>query len=88
MLKKDALPLGEFFIFPLSYLEPAVGEEENDPNQTSSLLCCTYNIYLASTNLIFQPNTRRIRLRPLIPSDLHSTATTKGAKGNDTKEGA
>ncbi|KAI8096464.1 mediator complex subunit 13 C-terminal-domain-containing protein [Halteromyces radiatus] len=72
MLKKDALPLGEFFVFPPSYLEPAVGEDcDTNP---SSLLCCTYNIYLASTNLVFQPNTRRIRLRPLTSSDLNSKA--------------
>ncbi|KAI9305769.1 mediator complex subunit 13 C-terminal-domain-containing protein [Cunninghamella echinulata] len=72
MLKKGVLPLGDFFVFPPSYLEPAVGEGE-DYNR-STLLCCTYNVYLASTNLIFQPNTRRIRIRHVTFSDIHTRA--------------
>ncbi|CAO3637830.1 unnamed protein product [Cunninghamella blakesleeana] len=72
MLRKNVLPLGDFFVFPPSYLEPAVGE--GDGYNRSTLLCCTYNIYLASTNLIFQPNTRRIRLRHVTFSDIHTRA--------------
>ncbi|GAA5814037.1 hypothetical protein MFLAVUS_007527 [Mucor flavus] len=68
MKNKGAFPLGEFYIFPNSD-QDVVGEDKSNQSNllhlTTSLLCCSYNIYLASTNLIFQPNTRRMRIRPL-----------------------
>ncbi|ORX47245.1 hypothetical protein DM01DRAFT_1385988 [Hesseltinella vesiculosa] len=73
MIKLNAMPLGDFFIFPPGYLEPTVGENDSSINRSTSL-CCTYNIYLISTNLIFQPSSRRIRLRHLSSSDLQTKA--------------
>ncbi|KAI7892992.1 mediator complex subunit 13 C-terminal-domain-containing protein [Mucor mucedo] len=68
MKGKGAFPLGEFYIFPNSD-QDVIGEDKTSQsnllNMATSLLCCSYNIYLASTNLIFQPSTRRMRIRPI-----------------------
>lgn len=79
IMTRSALPLGEFFIFPDSQ------REENimiDPiacqtQSSSTILACMYNIYFNMTNLVFQPNTRRIRIRSLNSSD----ALLKNVKG-------
>jgi hypothetical protein len=76
---KGAFPLGEFLIFP------DIKEEDPmmDPmthQSSSTILACMYNIYLTTTNLVFQPNARRMRLRPLNSSD----ALLKNAKGEST----
>lgn len=81
MKNKGAFPLGsEFYIFPNSD-QDVIGHDKsvqsNSLYLTTSLLCCSYNIYLASTNLIFQPNTRRIRIRPITIQ----TIRNRGKKG-------
>ncbi|CAO3698921.1 unnamed protein product [Rhizopus stolonifer] len=62
MKNQGAFPLGEFYIFPNN---KELKEESSETNILTSSLCCTYNVYLANTNLIFQPNTRRMRLKPV-----------------------
>lgn len=80
MKGKGAFPLGEFYIFPNSD-QGVIGDDKpsqpNPLNLATSLLCCSYNIYLASTNLIFQPNTRRMRIRPITLQ----TIRNRGKKG-------
>lgn len=81
MKNQGAFPLGDFYIFPNSD-QDVIGEDKSSQANllylTTSLLCCSYNIYLASTNLIFQPNTRRMRIRPITMQ----TVRNRGKKGN------
>lgn len=84
MKYKGAFPIGEFYIFPNTD-QGVIGSEESTSQQqpmnlTTSLLCCSYNIYLASTNLIFQPNTRRMGIRPITML----TIRIRGKKGTLT----
>ncbi|KAI8637914.1 mediator complex subunit 13 C-terminal-domain-containing protein [Parasitella parasitica] len=71
MKKNGSFPLGEFYIFPNADQDVIADVKANSTlpqnlaKLTNSVLCCSYSIYLASTNLIFQPNTRRMRLRPI-----------------------
>ncbi|KAI9476551.1 MAG: mediator complex subunit 13 C-terminal-domain-containing protein [Benjaminiella poitrasii] len=79
MKLKGAIPLGEIYIFPHTDQDVIDDSRSNSPSLlklTNSMLCCSYNIYIASTNLIFQPNTRRIRLRPV----MLQTIRTRGKK--------
>lgn len=78
MKSKDAIPLGDFYLFPNQSRNAVEESKSNLSNMDSSILCCSYNIYLASTNLIFQPCTRRIRLEPISLQ----TIQTRGKKGN------
>ena len=82
MKKNGAFPLGEFYIFPNTDQDVIADVKANDASPsllklTNSVLCCSYSIYLASTNLIFQPNTRRMRLRSITVQ----TIRTRGKKG-------
>ncbi|KAI9253200.1 mediator complex subunit 13 C-terminal-domain-containing protein [Sporodiniella umbellata] len=63
---QGAVPLGEFYIFPNKDELNSMIREESADTQIISSLCCTYNVYLANTNLLFQPNTRRIRLKSIL----------------------
>lgn len=83
MVRKGALPLGDFYVFPSSFAETDVTREiwpdtvqdvEHD-NSVDSLLTCTYNIYLSNTNLIVQPDVRRMGIRPLTHSDVKAHGT-------------
>lgn len=66
MKNQGAVPLGEFYIFPSNdEFNDVMRDESIDSHMLTSSLCCSYNVYLASTNLIFQPNTRRMRLKPI-----------------------
>ncbi|KAI9252879.1 mediator complex subunit 13 C-terminal-domain-containing protein [Phascolomyces articulosus] len=79
MLRKGAVPLGEFFIFPSTFIEEDVCSDilSTTPDlSVATLLACTYNIYLTNTNLVVQPDTRRIRLRPLTARDLDISGTS------------
>ncbi|KAG2227271.1 hypothetical protein INT45_008515 [Circinella minor] len=72
MIQKGAVPLGEFFIFPSTFIESDVCSDilSITPDlSVASLLTCTYNIYLTNTNLVVQPDIHRMRLRPLITRD-------------------
>ncbi|KAI8149233.1 mediator complex subunit 13 C-terminal-domain-containing protein [Fennellomyces sp. T-0311] len=79
MLQKEALPLGEFFIFPSTFTHADAYSEilaaPPDPS-VSTLLTCTYNIYLTNTNLVVQPDVRRLRIRPLKAHDLDTVGTS------------
>ncbi|KAI8381278.1 mediator complex subunit 13 C-terminal-domain-containing protein [Radiomyces spectabilis] len=82
IVRKGAFPLGEFFIFPSTYSESDVSRTNyNIPGgaladmSNPSLLCCTYNLYLTSTNLIFQPDVRRMRMKPLTAQDIKTRGT-------------
>lgn len=84
MKKNGAFPLGEFYIFPNTDQDVIADVKASNASTppsllklTQSVLCCSYSIYLASTNLIFQPNTRRMRLRPITAQ----TIRTRGKKG-------
>ncbi|OAD76439.1 alpha trans-inducing transcription factor [Phycomyces blakesleeanus NRRL 1555(-)] len=75
--QKGAIPLGDFLLFPLNIpdnndteMEMKLSPEESTDEMVDSVLSCTYNVYLASTNLIIQPSPRRMRIRPLHISDL------------------
>ncbi|KAI9319187.1 mediator complex subunit 13 C-terminal-domain-containing protein [Dichotomocladium elegans] len=72
MVRKGALPLGEFFIFPNSstHLDGAGEFLSSTSCGDTSLISCTYNIYLTNTNLVIQPDVRRMNVRPLRPADL------------------
>lgn len=85
MKSKGAIPLGDFYIYPESG-QDVYGQDKssststNIMNNNTSLLCCSYNIYLASTNLIFQPNTRRMRIRPITSQ----TVRSRGKRGKES----
>lgn len=80
MKNKGAFPLGDFYIYPNND-QDVIRQDKSAPlnllNTNTSLLCCSYNIYLASTNLIFQPSTRRMRIRPITLQ----TIRNRGKKG-------
>ncbi|KAI9025886.1 mediator complex subunit 13 C-terminal-domain-containing protein [Phycomyces nitens] len=72
--QKGAIPFGDHLLFPSAYPNDT-GMGMKFPSETTdemadSILSCTYNVYLASTNLIIQPSPRRMRIRPLHPDDL------------------
>lgn len=76
--KRHALALGEFFVFPETYQDDGnVMKDEManyDPMSVkNTMLACMYNVYFTTSNLVFQPNTRRMRLRPLCTADVYST---------------
>ncbi|KAI7864024.1 mediator complex subunit 13 C-terminal-domain-containing protein [Spinellus fusiger] len=83
MQQKGLLPLGDFLIFPTHCLE----EDQVNTNDTASnvssgeeegvhsMLSCSYNVYLASTNLIIQPSAHRMKIRPLHWKDLQQNKT-------------
>ena len=80
--KRHAFALGEFFVFPETYQDQGnVMKDEianDDPMSVkNTLMACMYNVYFTTSNLVFQPNTRRMRLRPLSTVDLY----TKNLKG-------
>ncbi|KAG0172639.1 mediator of RNA polymerase II transcription subunit 13 [Apophysomyces sp. BC1034] len=76
MTRNGVMPLGDFFIIP-SMHDSRCATSNNDNSEVGSLLTCTYNIYLSSTNLIFQPNTRRMKIKPLSADE----AKVKGTRG-------
>lgn len=81
MLKnRKALVLGDFFIFPDTAENQQLDMMSSSHLDSATMLAYTYNIYLTSANLVFQPNARRIRIRPLSLKDLH----TRNLKGQYT----
>lgn len=88
MKSKGAIPLGDFYIYPESEQDvygqdkSSLSSTSNIMNNNTSLLCCSYNIYLASTNLIFQPNTRRMRIRPITSQ----TVRSRGKRGKTSMQ--
>jgi hypothetical protein len=75
MIDKGALSLGEFFLYPNNDKNEgdiiSIVEEEKDQIKNNTMLASMYNIYLTSSHLVFQPNTRRMRIRPLEHSDMY-----------------
>lgn len=74
LTNRKGLVLGDFFIFPNETdktLGTMIYERPFFSRQT--MLAYTYNVYLTNSNLVFQPNVRRMRIRPLAPSDLNTT---------------
>ncbi|KAI7891231.1 mediator complex subunit 13 C-terminal-domain-containing protein [Mucor mucedo] len=76
LIKRGAFALGEFFVFPDTYLDETdiidtLADQDNESNAKNTMLACMYNIYLTSSNLVFQPNTRRMRIRPLVSEDVY-----------------
>ncbi|KAI9287343.1 mediator complex subunit 13 C-terminal-domain-containing protein [Umbelopsis sp. AD052] len=73
MVNKGTIPLGDFFIYPtlsnVNVMDGVLTTESTNTSTTSSadqtLPSCTFNLYLTSTNLIFQPVIRRLRIRRL-----------------------
>lgn len=71
MVNKGTIPLGDFFIYPtqstVNVMDGVLATESANVSTTSSadqtLPSCTFNLYLTSTNLIFQPVIRRLRIR-------------------------
>ena len=80
MKSSGAMALGDFYIYPHSN-QDIIGQDKITPssplNTATSMLCCYYNIYLANTNLIIQPSTRRMRIRPITLQ----TVRSRGKKG-------
>lgn len=79
--KRNAFALGEFFVFPETYRDDGnvmkdemanYSFQENAMSIKNTMLACMYNVYFTTSNLVFQPNTRRMRLRPLSNSDFYS----------------
>ncbi|CEI86854.1 hypothetical protein RMCBS344292_01281 [Rhizopus microsporus] len=74
---RGAVPLGEFYIFPNNdNLNNVMWTKLSYSQSSSTSLCCSYNVYLANTNLVFQPNPRRMRVRSLT----HQTLRMKGQR--------
>ncbi|KAL9540167.1 hypothetical protein MBANPS3_009834 [Mucor bainieri] len=74
---RHAFALGEFFVFPETYQDdgnvmksPPLGSNDNHISVKNTMLACMYNVYFTTSNLVFQPNTRRMRLRPLSTADV------------------
>ncbi|KAI8982452.1 mediator complex subunit 13 C-terminal-domain-containing protein [Mycotypha africana] len=70
-----AIPMGDFYICTQDQHEYSEERKTNSPSLqklTSSMLCCFYNIYMANTNLVFQPNTRRMKIRPITTETLNN----------------
>lgn len=78
MIERNTFPLGEFFILPDTCLNNNIIDDSDNNELRNTMLACTYNVYLTSSNLVFQPNTRRMRIRPLTNQDAYS----KNLKGN------
>lgn len=79
MTKSGAFTLGEFFIFPAAFIEDediidSVADQSKPSPDTekNTMLAFMYNIYLSSSNLVFQPNTRRMRIRSLNKQDIRN----------------
>ncbi|KAI8978031.1 mediator complex subunit 13 C-terminal-domain-containing protein [Pilobolus umbonatus] len=72
MISKGALPLGEFYLLPHSEQDIINDDLSHNLSNLNTTLGCSYTIYLANTNLIFQPNTRRIRIRPITLQTIRS----------------
>lgn len=76
LIERGAFSLGEFFVFPDTYLDETdiIGsftDQDKEFNVKNTMLACMYNVYLTSSNLVFQPNTRRMRIRPLTSDDIY-----------------
>jgi hypothetical protein len=75
--RRNAFSLGEFYIYPGTYKKEdediidtlTDGSKTAMPPQNNTMVACMYNIYLTSSNLVFQPNARRMRIRPLTHED-------------------
>jgi hypothetical protein len=73
MIQAGRFSLGEFYVFPNNNSKTNHYHADSE----NTMLACMYNIYLCSTNLVFQPNARRMRIRPLSMLDKNSV----GLKG-------
>ncbi|GAN07643.1 hypothetical protein MAM1_0170d07145 [Mucor ambiguus] len=75
--KRHAFALGEFFVFPETYQDDGNVMQDKMANHDilsvkNTMLACMYNVYFTTSNLVFQPSTRRMRLRSLSPADFYS----------------
>lgn len=91
MIGRDALPLGDFFILNDTFVNDkdimeTIVDQTKAPNTSANntVIACMYNIYLTSSNLVFQPNTRRMRIRPLSNEDMFNYKNKKGQLRNKT----
>lgn len=89
MIARDAMPLGEFFILTNTFMNDkdimeTIVDQTKAPNTSAknTMIACMYNTYLTSSNLVFQPNTRRMRIRPLIDEDVLNCSSKKGQLEN------
>lgn len=88
--KGGVLPLGEFFIFShkSDMTHDILPYTTESATINDSMLSCTYNVYLSNTNLVVQPDVRRLEIRPLSLSDLDkkegTTTTGKRIGFNDS----
>ncbi|KAI8080555.1 mediator complex subunit 13 C-terminal-domain-containing protein [Thamnidium elegans] len=74
MTKSGAFTLGEFFIFPDiedDDIIDSVADQSKASTIKSTMIAFMYNVYLTSSNLVFQPNTRRMRIRSLTAQDIY-----------------
>jgi hypothetical protein len=77
MVSKGTIPLGDFFIYPtvsnVNVMDGVLATDSNNTSRASSadetLPSCAFNLYLTSTNLIFQPVIQRLRIRKLRRTD-------------------
>ncbi|CAM0138057.1 mediator of RNA polymerase II transcription subunit 13 [Umbelopsis sp. WA50703] len=77
MVQKGTIPLGDFFLYQPTSKVSAIddimpSEQKVDSFTTASeKTCpsCTFNLYLTSTNLVFQPVIQRLKLRSLRRTD-------------------
>ncbi|KAG2176202.1 hypothetical protein INT43_005436, partial [Umbelopsis isabellina] len=77
MVQKGSIPLGDFFIYQpsakSSVMDDIIPSDQkvDSPKIISERTCpsCTFNLYLTSTNLVFQPVIQRLRLRLLRRTD-------------------
>ncbi|GAA5797454.1 hypothetical protein HPULCUR_002838 [Helicostylum pulchrum] len=75
MTKSGAFTLGEFFIFPDiedDDIIDSVADQSKASTINSTMIAFMYNVYLTSSNLVFQPNTRRMRIRSLTAQDIYT----------------
>ncbi|KAI9024364.1 mediator complex subunit 13 C-terminal-domain-containing protein [Phycomyces nitens] len=79
MVARGAVPIGDFLIYPSTCSVPDVMssplKSQLDPD-TATVLCVFYNCYFNGTQIVFQPISARMRIRPVLAKDIR----TKGKR--------
>lgn len=64
--------MGEYFIFESNSLQYNTDRYGLPAKSVNSMVACTYNVYLTNGSMVFQPEVRRIALRPLTFQDMQT----------------
>ncbi|RUS27557.1 mediator complex subunit 13 C-terminal-domain-containing protein, partial [Jimgerdemannia flammicorona] len=86
MISRGALSLGDHYIVPSDphdYNHPGYADRDITEGMLptachpmrETVLSCSFNVYLSSTNLVFQPVVRHLRVRPIRAEDLGGVGT-------------